>query len=158
MKSFDTSALNLRIRMPINNVQHSRNFITKITNYEKICSIENSMSVLPDLLPHLISLMKERKTGTLNFTNPGTISHNRILDLFKEIVDPSFTYENFTKEEQAKILACDRSNNQLNTAKLEEWCPSVKRIEEAVKEALVDYKSTYIPKQLNSKNDYNVFG
>ena len=157
MKSFDTSALNLRIRMPISNVQHSRNFITKITNYEKICSIENSMSVLPDLLPHLISLMKERKTGTLNFTNPGTISHNRILDLFKEIVDPLFTYENFTKEEQAKILACDRSNNHLNTAKLEKWCPNVKRIEDAVREALVDYKSTYVPKQPNSKTDYNVF-
>ena len=152
MKSFDTSALNLRLRMPISNVQHSRNFITKITNYEKVCSVENSMSVLPDLLPHLVSLMKERKTGTLNFTNPGTISHNRILDLFKEIVDLSFTYENFTKEEQAKILACDRSNNHLNTAKLEEWCPGVKRIEEAVREALVDYKSTYVPKQSTKKN------
>ena len=158
MKLFDkANVLNLRIRMPISNVQHSRNFITKITNYEKICSIENSMSVLPDLLPHLIYLMKERKTGTLNFTNPGTISHNRILDLFKEIVDPSFTYENFTKEEQAKILVCERSNNHLNTAKLEEWCPGVKRIEEAVREALIDYKSTYVPKQPNSKIDYNVF-
>lgn len=157
MKSFDATALNLRIRMPISNVQHSRNFITKITNYEKICSIENSMSVLPDLLPHLISLMKERKTGTLNFTNPGTISHNRILDLFKEIVDPGFIYENFTKEEQAKILACARSNNHLNTAKLEEWCPGVKTIEEAVKEALLHYKNTYVSKQIINKNRCNVF-
>lgn len=157
MKAFDSNALNLRIRMPISNVQHSRNFITKITNYEKICSIENSMSVLPDLLPHLISLMKERKTGTLNFTNPGTISHNRILDLFKEIVDPGFTYKNFTKEDQAKILACDRSNNHLNTDKLEEWCPGVKTIEKAVREALIHYKSTYMPKKVVNKNSCNIF-
>lgn len=157
MKSFDDSALNLRIRMPIDNTHHPRNFITKITNYEKVCSMENSMSVLPDLLPHLVSLMKERKTGTLNFTNPGTITHNRILDLFKEIVDPMFTYENFTKEEQAKILACERSNNHLNTTKLEEWCPGVKPIEAAVKEALVHYRSTYVAKTtLENSISHNV--
>ena len=143
MKMYQENTLNLRIRMPISDTQHPRNFITKITNYEKICSMENSMSVLPDLLPHMISLMKERKTGTLNFTNPGTISHNHILDLFKEIVDPHFTYENFTIEEQAKVLACERSNNHLDTEKLECWCPNVKPIEEAVREALESYKNTY---------------
>ena len=45
------TTLNLRIRMPITNIDNPRNFITKITNYEKICSIKNSMTVLPELLP-----------------------------------------------------------------------------------------------------------
>ena len=43
-------------------------------------------------------------TGIYNFCNPGAVSHNEILDMYKDIVDPSFSYENFTIEEQNKIL------------------------------------------------------
>ena len=31
----DETCLNIRIRMPITNIDHPRNFITKIINYEK---------------------------------------------------------------------------------------------------------------------------
>ena len=34
--------------------------------------------------------------GIYNFTNPGAISHNQILALYKKHVDPSYTWENFT--------------------------------------------------------------
>ena len=44
--------------MPITAEDNPRNFITKITNYEKICSMSNSMSVLPDLLPLVIEMME----------------------------------------------------------------------------------------------------
>ena len=71
--------LNVRIRMPINAENNPRNFITKITNYEKICSNYNSMSVLPELLPIMIDLSKKKHIGTINLTNPGMISHNQIL-------------------------------------------------------------------------------
>lgn len=112
--------LNLRIRMPINEDIHSpRNFITKITQYKKICSIENSMTVIPDVLPIMVDMIRRKKTGTINLVNPGVISHNEILDLYRDIVDPDFTYENFTLEEQSKILKSDRSNNYLETTTLE---------------------------------------
>jgi len=65
-----TNCLNLRIRMPITDEFNSRNFITKITNYEKICSIPNSMTVLTELIPVSIKMMKNSETGTFNFTNP----------------------------------------------------------------------------------------
>ena len=48
------NVLNIRIRMPITDIPNSRNFITKIATYEKICSVPNSMSVLPDLLPIIL--------------------------------------------------------------------------------------------------------
>ena len=115
-----TNTLNLRIRMPINeDLVSTRNFITKITNYKKICSIKNSMTVIPDILPIMIDMIKKQKTGTVNLVNPGTISHNEILDMYKSIIDPSFTYENFTLEEQGRILKSDRSNNKLETTELE---------------------------------------
>jgi len=111
--------LNLRIRMPITaDITSPRNFITKILNYEKICSVENSMSVLPDLLPVMLDMMVNQERGTFNFTNPGVISHNDILTLYRDILVPTYTWQNFTIEEQREILACERSNNCLNTDKL----------------------------------------
>jgi len=137
MKQFNV--LNLRIRMPINSENNSRNFITKITNYERICSIENSMSVLPELIPYMIEMVKNKQLGTINLTNPGVISHNEILQLYKEIVDPLFIWKNFTINEQNKILSSKRSNNMLNTDKLKELFPKIKNIKEAVIDCLNKY-------------------
>jgi dTDP-glucose 4,6-dehydratase len=134
--------LNLRIRMPITDTYNKRNFITKITTYEKICSIANSMSVLPELLPLVLNMMKNKTKGTLNLTNPGVISHNEILEMYKEIVDPTFKWTNFEIEEQSKILKSDRSNNYLNTDKLKELYPNVKNIKDAVRDCLFEYKNS----------------
>jgi dTDP-4-dehydrorhamnose reductase len=91
MRFFSDSTLNLRIRMPIVGYHHPRNFITKITSYERVCSIPNSMTVLSDMIPIIIDMATRNLTGTINLTNPGTISHNEILDLYKKYVDPAFT-------------------------------------------------------------------
>lgn len=113
------NVLILRIRMPISNDLNPRSFITKISKYEKVVNIPNSMTILSDLLPLVPKLMKKGKTGVLNFTNPGTLSHNQILDLYQAIVDPDFSYTNFTLDEQSLILKAPRSNNYLDTKKLE---------------------------------------
>jgi len=129
--------LNLRLRMPISSRVEGRNFVTKITNYEYICSMPNSMSILDDLLPCALKMARGKVTGTVNFTNPGLISHNEILDMYKEIVDPNFTWKNFSLEEQLKILAADRSNNCLNTERLSQLCPEVRHIKDSMRDVLV---------------------
>ena len=107
--------LNARIRMPIVNYHNDRNLITKLTKYAKICSVPNSMTILDEMLPVLIKYAREGRVGTVNLVNPGVITHNEILDMYTQYVDPSFSYTNFTLEEQAKILAGGRSNNYLET-------------------------------------------
>ena len=141
MHFFEDSVLNLRIRMPITDTLEPRNFITKITTYEHICSIPNAMTVLDELLPIALNMAIKGVTGTVNLTNPGLVSHNDILEMYKEIVDPSFTWKNFSPEEQAKILAADRSNNCLDTTKLQEMYPNVKHIKESVRETLIRINS-----------------
>jgi dTDP-4-dehydrorhamnose reductase len=121
MKQFDNT-LNLRIRMPIIGSHHPRNFITKITKYEKICSMPNSMTILDDILPIILHMMNHYETGTYNMTNPGLIEHNEILEFYKDNVDNMFSWKNFNTVEQRKILKSDRSNNYLNTEKLEKYC------------------------------------
>jgi dTDP-glucose 4,6-dehydratase len=148
MHQFNDTVLNLRIRMPIVGEDNGRNFITKITNYEKICSIPNSMTVLPELLPMVLEMMKKNVVGTMNLTNPGVISHNEILSLYKEYVKPDFTWQNFSQEEQRKILASDRSNNLLDTSRLEKLFPHVRPIKQAVKELMIEYNK---PKKIQPK-------
>jgi nucleoside-diphosphate-sugar epimerase len=137
MHLVDDSVLNVRIRMPITDEFNSRNFITKITNYAKICSVPNSMTVLNELLPLMIDMAKKQITGTVNLTNPGLITHNEILEMYKEIVDPDFKWDNFSIEEQNAILDSGRSNNFLDTQRLESLYPDVKNIKDSVKEMLV---------------------
>lgn len=115
----NTNALVLRIRMPISSDNNKRNFINKITTYSKICSMPNSMTVLDDMLPVCLDMMKNNEKGCYNFTNPGRIEHNEILEMYKNIVDSKFKWDNFTINEQNKILKSKRSNNYLDTTKLE---------------------------------------
>lgn len=138
MLMHQTNALNLRIRMPITSTNNSRNFITKILNYKKICSIENSMSVLDELLPLSIEMMNNYEIGTFNFTNPGTISHNEILQMYKQIINPEFKWENFSKEEQSTVLLANRSNNMLDTTKLESKY-KVSHINDAVYKCILNW-------------------
>jgi len=148
MKMYENNVLNLRIRMPITGEENGRNFITKIVNYDKVCSVPNSMTVLPELLPYVVDMMKNKITGTMNLTNPGLISHNEILEMYKELVNPFFTWKNFTQEEQRKILAADRSNNFLDTKRLTGLYPNIKNIRESVRDCLIQY----IDKMKSSKN------
>jgi len=144
--------LNLRIRMPIVGEDHPRNFITKITRYEKVCSIPNSMSVLPELLPMALELMRSRHIGTLNFTNPGVISHNEILALYKQYADPAFEWRNFSLAEQDAVLASKRSNNCLDTHELQRLFPSVRPIGDAVEALMKTYKRTPDARPANSES------
>jgi 3,5-epimerase/4-reductase len=135
---FDNT-LNLRIRMPITNKHEPRNFITKITTYEYICSIPNSMTVLDELLPYVLDMARNKITGTYNLTNPGVISHNEILEMYKKYVDTNFTWKNFSVEDQSKILAAGRSNNCLDTKKLKTLYPKILSIKESVENILKNF-------------------
>ena len=63
MTLYKDCVLNLRIRMPITGEENGRNFITKIATYEKVCSVPNSMTVLPELLPLVVDMMTKRITN-----------------------------------------------------------------------------------------------
>jgi dTDP-glucose 4,6-dehydratase len=87
-------------------------------------------------------MMQNKIIGTINLTNPGLISHNEVLTMYKEIVDPDFKWNNFSQEEQRAILAADRSNNFLDTTRLEQLFPNVSPIKVAIRNCLLSYKNS----------------
>lgn len=112
------NVLILRVRMPVSDDLFHRNFVTKIVKYDKVVNIPNSMTILSEMLPLSLAMAKKGLKGVYNFTNPGVISHNEVLDLYTKYIDPTYTYKNFTIEEQAKVIKAPRSNNELDTTKL----------------------------------------
>ncbi|KAJ3152325.1 hypothetical protein HDU86_005854 [Geranomyces michiganensis] len=113
-----SNVLTLRLRMPVSDDLNPRNFVTKITKYDRVVDIPNSNTILYELLPASIAMADAKLSGVYSFTNPGAISHNEVLTLYKKHVDPSFTWKNFTLEEQSKVIKAGRSNCELDTTKL----------------------------------------
>ncbi|KAH0591639.1 hypothetical protein MHUMG1_10625 [Metarhizium humberi] len=147
LQSYD-NCLILRLRMPVSDDLHPRSFITKITSYERVVDVPNSNTLLHDLLPASILLAEHNETGVYNFTNPGAISHNEILNLFKEILRPEFTWKNFSLAEQAKVIKADRSNCELDTTKLvmklREYGCNVPEVHEAYRQCFERMKAAGI--------------
>lgn len=54
------------------------------------------------------------------------------MDLYKKYIDPNHTYENFTVEEQDRILKARRANAELSAEKLLQLYPSIKPIKESL--------------------------
>ncbi|KAH7682059.1 UDP-glucose 4,6-dehydratase protein [Dioscorea alata] len=126
----------LRVRMPISSdLGNPRNFITKISRYNKVVNIPNSMTVLDELLPISVEMAKRNCRGIWNFTNPGVISHNEILEMYKAYIDPGFEWTNFTLEEQAKVIVAPRSNNEMDASKLKAEFPELL----SIKDSLIKY-------------------
>lgn len=137
MHLFPENVLNVRIRMPITADNNRKNLLVKLMGYKRICSIPNSMSVLPNLLPIMLDMAYSGETGTVNLVNPGAITHNEILEMLREKYRPDLQWTNFTEQEQAAVLVARRSNNVLNTSKLESMYEGyVKDIHTAVRDII----------------------
>ena len=99
------NVMQCRVRMPIDvDLHNPRNFITKIANYAKVVNMPNSMTVLEEFVPMAVEGALRRLTGAYNWTNSGAISHNEVLELYRDYLHPEFTWENFTEVEQAEVI------------------------------------------------------
>jgi 3,5-epimerase/4-reductase len=140
--SNNSNVLNVRIRMPIHSQDGPRNFITKIIQYPKICSIPNSMTVLDEILPVLAEAMERKITGTLNATNPGLIDHHTILEKYKSAQNPSHTWEEISNSDLVtSYVKGARSNNFLDTRRITTLFPGkVTPIQDAIFKILEENK------------------
>lgn len=127
-----SNVLNLRVKMPISYDLHPRSFIGKIIQYKKVINVPNSLCILEDLLPISIKMTLKKYKGNYNFVNPGAISHNEVLELYKKYVKPDFTYENFSIKEHDSILKAKRANCELDVSKLLKEFPEIPNIKESL--------------------------
>lgn len=138
IRNYFPEVLNLRIRMPVSKIKNKRNFITKIVGYPKINSIENSMTILEDLTPVGLDMMKKEIKGTFNFVNTGTVSHKFVLDNYKKYIDPNHSCEYVDGEKELNILA-KRSNCFLSNDKLRNLGYNIRNVRVAMLDCIINY-------------------
>ncbi|XP_028791553.1 bifunctional dTDP-4-dehydrorhamnose 3,5-epimerase/dTDP-4-dehydrorhamnose reductase-like isoform X2 [Neltuma alba] len=126
----------LKLRLPVSSdLENPNNFITKIANSGKVANIAKNITVLDELLPISIEMAKRNLKGLWNFTNPGMVTLNEILEMYKDYIDPDFKWVNFTPEEQAKAHFPSQSSTEIDVSKFKMEFPEVL----PVKESLVKY-------------------
>ncbi|MBU0767304.1 sugar nucleotide-binding protein [Patescibacteria group bacterium] len=130
----------LRLRMPFDGTNGERNLINKIKNYDHVLDVQNSITYIPDFLEATQKLIEKKATGLYNMVNPGTISPYEIMEMYKEIVDPSKEFERLTSEGLSGITKAGRSICTLNSDKLKGEGIVMKPVKEAVEEALIGVK------------------
>ena len=104
-------------------LRNPRNLITKISNYSKVSRIPKSFTVLEEFLPSTFNAALRGLTGSYDWTNPGVISHNEIIVLYRDYLHPEFRWQNYTEEEEAELMKAPRSNNLMHDEKMKRTFP-----------------------------------
>lgn len=118
-KSWDRTRI-FRLRMPFNHLDGPKNYLSKIFTYDKVLSIDNSLTNLDEFVRAVYQGMNaETPYGTYNIVNHGGISAKRIHTLAKAYNLGKESYEYFESlEEFNKIVKTKRSNCVLDTSKI----------------------------------------
>ena len=110
-----------RLRIPFDQFDNKRNFLSKIQRYEKVYNNFNSLSHRSDYVNACLDTWFQKAPfGTYNVTNPGYVSTAQVLEMVQDILKPnkSFTFWE-SDEEFYKIGATTpRSNCIMDSSKL----------------------------------------
>ena len=132
----DFPVLQLRLRMPFDGTNHPRNLISKLKKYSKVLDVPNSITYIPDFLLALQALVKKRKTGIFNVVNQGEISPYQIMLRYRELVDPTHTFDRLTIDRLGDVVCAGRSNCVLSSKKLEREGVRMRPVQIVIDEAL----------------------
>lgn len=131
-----------RIRMPIDSIPFAANLVDKITKYPRVIDVENSLTIVPDMIRVFHELLEKKAEGIFHVVNPGTIKHREIIAMYEELVDPARSKNEWIAEEDlvgAGLAKKKRSNNIMSSGNLEKYGIHMQPVKEALREALTEY-------------------
>lgn len=130
-----------RIRMPIDSTPGPNNLIDKLASFKKVIDVENSVTVVDDMVDIFYELLAQKASGIFHVTNPGTIKHREIIAMYEEYVDPSHKNEWIANDELVKsgLAVKGRSNNTLQSNNLEQIGIMMRPVKEAVRDTMKKY-------------------
>ncbi|MFA6422659.1 MAG: sugar nucleotide-binding protein [Candidatus Buchananbacteria bacterium] len=130
-----------RIRMPMESVPFPGNIIDKLALYSKIIDVENSLTVIEDMIKVFRQLLEKKAAGIFHVTNPGSIKHKEIIALYKELVDPSYETEWINEDELVSrgLAVKKRSSNILQSENLAKFGIEMRPAKEAARDCMVKY-------------------
>jgi dTDP-4-dehydrorhamnose reductase len=131
-----------RLRIPFDNIESPRNYLTKLIRYENLLEASNSISQLDEFVAATFACWEKRVPfGTYNVTNPGYVTTREVVELIKESGLSTKTF-NFFKDESefmAKAAKTPRSNCIMSSGKLAAAGITMTPVKEAIRQALSNW-------------------
>ncbi len=131
-----------RLRIPFNEVDGPRNYISKMMRYDCLLKATNSLSQLDEFAAACIACWTKRVPfGTYNLTNPGSVTTEDVVAMIKRFGLTQKVFRFFDSEDQFMKLAAKtpRSNCVLDTTKAEQLKLPMRPIVEALEIAMRDW-------------------
>ena len=127
-----------RLRIPFDENDGPRNYITKLLTYPKTYDNINSISHIGDFVESCLALYElDCPTGIYNINNEGSISTREVVTMIQEILNPTREFNYFPNDKEFyRVAKTPRSNCVLNVDKLASVGIAMRPVREALRETL----------------------
>jgi len=132
-----------RLRIPFDENDGPRTYITKLLTYRKTYDNINSISHIGDFVRTCLGLYERNcPTGIYNITNEGAISTREVVQIIQEILKPDRKFDYFANDEQFyRVAKTPRSNCVLNVDKIESVGLPMRPVRQALQVSLENWMS-----------------
>jgi dTDP-4-dehydrorhamnose reductase len=128
-----------RLRIPFNEVDNPRNYLTKLMRYSTLLDAANSISQLDEFVAATFACWEKRVPfGIYNVTNPGHITTREVVDIIRKTGVSQKDFKFFTDEAEFMQTAAKtpRSNCVMDSSKLAAAGIKMTEVHEAIERDL----------------------
>ncbi|HVU09546.1 MAG TPA: sugar nucleotide-binding protein [Verrucomicrobiae bacterium] len=132
-----------RLRIPFDEFDNSRNYLSKVQRYAKVYDNVNSISHRTDFVRACLDLWEKRVPfGIYNVTNPGFITTRHVVELIEKFLKSPHKFEYWASDEEFYKIAAKtpRSNCVMDVSKLLSAGVKIRPVEEALEDSLRNWK------------------
>ncbi|MDI1320690.1 MAG: sugar nucleotide-binding protein [bacterium] len=128
-----------RLRIPFNEVDNARNYLSKLMRYANLLEATNSISQLDEFVAATLACWEQRVPfGTYNVTNPGQVTTHEVVELIKKtgVSQKDFKFFENEADFMSKAAKTPRSNCVMDARKLAATGIKLTEVHEAVERDL----------------------
>jgi dTDP-4-dehydrorhamnose reductase len=132
-----------RLRIPFDEFDNARNYLSKVQRYAKVYDNVNSISHRADFVKACLDIWELRAPfGIYNVTNPGYVTTRHVVEQIETFLKPGRKFEFWQSEEEFYKIAAKtpRSNCILDLSKLLSVGVKIRGVEEALEASLKNWK------------------
>jgi dTDP-4-dehydrorhamnose reductase len=132
-----------RLRIPFDEFDNPRNYLTKVQRYPKVYDNVNSISHRGDFARACLDLWDLRAPfGIYNVTNPGFVTTRHVVELIEKILKPNRSFDFWKDDAEFYRVAArtPRSNCVLDVSKLVGAGVKISPVEQALEKSLKQWK------------------
>ncbi len=131
-----------RLRIPFDEFDNPRNYLSKVQRYAKVYDNVNSISHRADFVKACLETWEVRAPfGIYNVTNPGFVTTRQVVELIEQRLKPAKKFEFWASDEEFYRLAAKtpRSNCVMDVSKLLGAGVKVRPVAEALEDSLKNW-------------------